>query len=72
MSSDSLPLRSLTPEAFRKAAYQHADWIAGYLENVRDFPVTTAVRPGDLTKSLPMAAPDRGESIEEIFRDFKS
>jgi aromatic-L-amino-acid/L-tryptophan decarboxylase len=71
MSSERDPIAVMTPKAFREAAYEHADWIANYLEDVRSFPVTTAVRPGNLTKALPAEAPEHGESLEEIFRDFK-
>jgi len=62
----------MTPEEFRKAAYEHADWIAGYFEHIREFPVAAAVRPGELIASLPKAAPEDGEPIEKIFGDFQS
>ena len=72
MNSDSDPIRSMTPGAFREAAYKHADWIADYLENVREFRVTTSSKPGDLVANLPVSAPEQGESIDQIFDDFKS
>lgn len=62
----------MSPEEFRKAAYQHADWIAHFLEQVRDFPVVPSVEPGDLTAQLPRSAPENGEPIEQIFADFQS
>ncbi|MFL6354408.1 MAG: pyridoxal phosphate-dependent decarboxylase family protein, partial [Bryobacteraceae bacterium] len=62
----------MSPEAFRQAAYQHADWISHYFEHVRDFRVTTQARPTELTASLPKVAPERGEPIERIFQDFES
>ncbi len=62
----------MTPEEFREAAHQHADWIARYLECVRDFPVTSDVQPGELTALLPKTAPENGEPIEAIFRDFQT
>lgn len=58
-------------EDFRKAAYEHADWLARYLQNVRDFPVTTSAVPGDLTRALPTAAPELGETFREILVDFE-
>ena len=58
-------------EAFRKAAYDHADWLAHYLEHVRDFPVTASVSPGDLTAKLPKSAPEQGESFGQILSDFE-
>jgi aromatic-L-amino-acid/L-tryptophan decarboxylase len=62
----------MSPDEFRQAAYRHADWIAGYLENVRNYPVAPALAPHDLTAKLPLAAPEQGESIEKIFADFQS
>ena len=55
---------------FRRAAHQAVDWAAEYLERVRDYPVVPTIKPGDLTDSLPGSAPDRGESFDEILRDF--
>lgn len=59
-------------EDFRSAAHLHAEWIADYLANVRQFPVTTSHKPGDLTAQLPPSAPEKGEPLHEIFRDFQS
>jgi aromatic-L-amino-acid decarboxylase len=64
--------RALTPEQFRKAAYEHADWIANYFEHVRDFRVTTASEPGDLIRALPQRAPEQGQPIEKILAEFQS
>jgi aromatic-L-amino-acid decarboxylase len=57
---------------FRRAAHQAVDWAAEYLEHVRDHPVVPRLNPGDLTDSLPPSAPDRGESFDDILRDFDS
>jgi len=65
-------LVDMSPDEFRQAAYRHADWIADYLENVRNYPVAAALAPHDLTAQLPTAAPEQGESIEKIFADFQS
>ncbi len=56
---------------FRQAAHQHADWIADYFEHAREHPVLAQVQPGDIAHSLPKAAPETGESFEQIFADFK-
>lgn len=56
---------------FLKAAHQHAEWIAGYLANVRERPVTTSMLPGGLVHALPSSAPETGESYEQIFADFE-
>lgn len=58
-------------EDFRRAAYQHADWLAQYLQNVRNLPVTSSTKPGDLTAALPETGPEKGESFEHILQDFE-
>lgn len=62
----------MSPEEFRQAAYQHADWIAGYMEHIRDYPVLAAVQPNDVTAMLPAAAPEQGEPIKRILADFQT
>ncbi len=57
-------------EDFRRAAHELVDWIAGYLEDPRCYPVLPRIRPGELVDSLPKSAPDRGESFEAIVSDF--
>jgi aromatic-L-amino-acid decarboxylase len=59
-------------EEFRAAAYQHADWIAEYLQRIDDYPVTTSLKPGELVAALPKIAPEQGESIDKIFADFQN
>jgi aromatic-L-amino-acid decarboxylase len=58
-------------EEFRQAAHQAVDWIAGYLENARQYPVLAQVKPGELTDQLPRSAPERGEPFETILADFE-
>lgn len=62
----------MSPDEFRKAAQAHAEWIAGYMEQVRDFPVVPAVKPGEIAAKLPTTAPEKGEPIEQIFADFQT
>ncbi len=62
----------MSPEQFRTAAFQHVDWISDYFGRIREFPVTTALQPGELIAALPRAAPETGEPIEKIFEDFQS
>ncbi len=62
----------MSPLEFRQAAYRHADWIAGHLQDVRELPVLPSVKPGEFSALLPKEAPERGESIESIFADFQS
>lgn len=61
----------MTSEEFRKAGYEAVDWIAGYLEQIRDYPVETSIRPGELVDALPPQAPEEPESVEAILRDFR-
>ena len=61
----------MTNEEFRRYGHQAVDWMADYLENIRDYPVLPAVEPGDLVDRLPAAAPERGESMDTILEDFE-
>jgi len=56
---------------FRRAGHQAVDWIAGYLESVRQYPVVSRVRPGELVDALPSTAPEQGEGFAAIFEDFE-
>jgi len=47
------------------------DWIADYLENIRQYPVLPATKPGDLIDSLPARAPEYGEGMDAILQDFE-
>lgn len=58
-------------EEFRRAGHQAVDWIAGYLENARQYPVLPQIRPGYLMDMLPKSAPDKGESFDAILQDFE-
>ncbi len=62
----------MTPEEFRAAAHQHADWIAQFFQDIRDFPVAALTEPGELVAALPRTAPEEGQPINEIFADFQS
>lgn len=59
-------------KAFRKHAHELVDWMADYLENMKDLPVKPSIRPGDIKKQLPMHPPTSGERFESIFDDFKN
>jgi len=59
-------------EAFRQFGYKMVDWVADYLDNVGEFPVTPPLHPGDLKQKLPGKAPAHGEPMKEIFQDFKN
>lgn len=58
-------------EVFRRFGHQFVDWIADYQENSEKFPVMSTLRPGDVKKKLPPTPPERGESMDKVFRDFE-
>src|SRR5215470_9227782 len=57
---------------FRAYGNELVSWIARYLEEMRDIPVSPASRPGDLRKQLPAQAPEQGESLRAIVDDFQT
>ena len=70
-SSEGDPLGDVSPELFRRQLHQVADWIADYREKIAERPVSSPAPPGAIIKSLPKTAPERGESFDEIWRDFE-
>jgi aromatic-L-amino-acid decarboxylase len=62
----------MTPEEFRKAGHAIVDWVADYRERVAkgDLPVQSKVKPGEIIKSLPAAAPEKPEPFANILRDL--
>src|SRR6185369_9670738 len=58
-------------EEFRVAGHQVVDWIADYLRDVGKYPVTPKTSPGALIDQLPISAPEQGEPLENILRDFR-
>src|SRR5258708_25338169 len=42
-----------------------------YMGDVREYPVVPRVEPGQLIDRLPASGPERGESMEAIFADFR-
>jgi hypothetical protein len=47
------------------------DYIADYLDNIRDRRVFPAVKPGYLRRLIPAAAPDQPEPWDSIFADVE-
>jgi len=46
--------------------------MADYYSNIDDFPVKSKVKPGDIFTQIPDKVPEEGESIPDIFEDFKN
>ncbi len=57
--------------AFRRYGHAFVDWLADYFENIEKLPVKSKTLPGDLLSRLPASAPTDGESMDEIFKDFR-
>ena len=47
------------------------DWVASYLERVRELPALAQVSPGDIRAALPGSAPERGEDFAAVLRDVE-
>ncbi len=60
----------LSPEEFRRQAHLVVDWIADYQAGLRQRPVLSRARPGELVAALPASAPARGEALGEILSDL--
>ena len=61
----------MEPSEFRRHGHALVEWIAEYLSAPERYPVLPRVAPGDVRKSLPSSAPERGESFDAIFADFE-
>ncbi len=62
--------RDWSAEELKKYGAAALEWAAHYLENIREFPVMPAVRPGELADRIPPHAPVEGEPMEAILGDF--
>jgi aromatic-L-amino-acid/L-tryptophan decarboxylase len=60
----------MLPDEFRRHGHQLVDWMADYMRDVGDLPVTPPVKPGDVRGLLPCSAPAEGEPFERLFHDF--
>ena len=61
----------MSEDEFRRYARETADWMSDYLATVGDLPVFSSPSPGFLISALPREAPDRGEPMDEVLRDFR-
>ncbi len=55
---------------FRADAAATSDWIARYLEGVRELPVLAQVEPGQVRGALPASPPDLAEPFAAVLRDL--
>ena len=61
----------INKKEFRKHAHEIVDWIADYYENIENYPVKSKVEPKEVFNQIPDYAPDIGETIDEIMKDFQ-
>jgi len=60
----------LSPDEFRAHGHELVEWIARYLETVRDRAVLPEVNPGEVIDALPAQGPEQGEPFSQILEDF--
>ena len=63
-------LLRMLPDEFRRHGHQLIDWMADYMRDVGDLPVTPHVQPGEILGRLPSRPPAEGEPFERLFQDF--
>ena len=56
--------------SFRQDGVAAVEWVASYLERLREFPVLAQVEPGELRSRLPAAPPETAEPFAAILRDL--
>jgi aromatic-L-amino-acid decarboxylase len=57
-------------ETFREDGALALEWVASYLERIRDFPVLSRVEPGEVRAALPASAPDEPEPFASVLEDL--
>jgi aromatic-L-amino-acid decarboxylase len=55
---------------FREDGAAAVDWVASYLESVREKPVLAQVAPGEIKAALPPSPPDEPEPFSAVLRDL--
>jgi aromatic-L-amino-acid decarboxylase len=61
----------MTPDEFRKHAHELVEWMAEYMEHIEDYPVKSAVKPGEIFKKIPDTPPSEPESFSALMKDFE-
>ncbi len=56
--------------SFRDDGAAALDWVAGYLERVRELPVLSQVEPGEIRAALPASPPEEPEPFAALLRDL--
>jgi len=58
-------------KAFREQAHKMVDWMADYLDTIEDRPVKPAITPKSIYNQIEDHAPQDGEGMDLIFKDFE-
>ncbi len=58
-------------DEFRKYGHEFIDWIADYFKNIESNTVLPDIEPGEIKSKLALEPPQKGESIDAVFSDFK-
>mgnify|MGYP000870767337 CR=1 FL=1 len=57
-------------EDFRTYSAEAIDWIVEYYKNIREYPVKSQAKPGEIINKLPNEAPKEAGEFEKLLRDF--
>ena len=55
---------------FREDGAAALDWVARYLEDIREYPVLSQVEPGAIRAALPASPPEQAEPFAAVLRDL--
>ncbi|MBA4406244.1 hypothetical protein C0389_03120, partial [bacterium] len=69
INSKSKSYGDMPAKEFKKYGYELIDWAANYLQNIGSFPVLPDIKPGDIKSKLPLSAPIKTESMDQIIAD---
>jgi len=61
----------MSPDEFRKYAHELVEWMAGYMENVENYPVKSSVSPGEIKGKIPDDPPLHPEPFSALMKDFE-
>ena len=56
--------------SFREDGAAAIEWVASYLERLREFPVLAQLEPGQLRDALPASPPEQAEPFADVLRDL--
>lgn len=62
----------MTPEEFRAHGHELVEWMATYMEHVRDYPVKSQVQPKTIYDQIGEKLPLDSTSMADIIADFKT